>query len=113
MALDLSSREAINKITLDNLIEDAVERGDEDALKWLLNEAKKTKERTKADGTKFEVRKSINEIRPLYLAKFLKYKSKNKMSAELAKARKRERMERELDNKFADALQRLQANKKK
>lgn len=107
MALDLTSRESINKITLDMLIADAVERNDEEALKWLQTEATTKKERTKADGTKYEVNKSIVEIRPAYIKKFLDYKPKSTLSAEQAKARKQEKKQKELEDKFTKAFAQL------
>ena len=107
MALDLSSRESINKLTLDNLIADAVERGDKDALEWLQKEATSKKERTKADGTKYLVNKSIVEIRPAYIKKFLDYKPTSTLSAEQAKARKQEKKQKELEDKFAKAFAQL------
>ena len=107
MALDLSTRESINKITLDDLIGDAVERGDIKALKWLQEEATSTKERTKSDGTKYKVNKSIIEIRPAYIKMFLNYKPKSTLSAEQAKARKKEKKQKELADKFAQAFAKL------
>lgn len=103
MALDISSQDAIKKITLFNLIDDAAERGDIEALEWLEKEANTKKTRTKADGTKYEVNKSIVEIRPLYLKKFLNYKPKESKSSEAAKARKKEAAQKKLNDKFAEA----------
>ena len=107
MAIDIKNQEAIKKLTLDDLINDAVERGDSKALDWLEKEANTLKTRTKTDGTKYEVKKSIVEIRPLYLAKFLEYKPKGNRNSELAKKRKKEEQQKKLDNKFAAARAKL------
>jgi hypothetical protein len=103
MAIDIKNQEAIKKLTLDDLIADAVERGDAKALNWLEKEASTKKPRKKADGTKYLANKSIIEIRPLYLKKFLEYKPKASRSSEEAKKRKREEKEKELKDKFAEA----------
>lgn len=105
MALDLTNQEAIKKYTIKDLIADAVERNDLDALKWLQIEANTLKERTKSDGTKYEVKKSIVEIRAEYIKKYLNYKTKGKQSAEAAKARKREKRQQELDALFEKAFE--------
>lgn len=110
MPLNISTQEAIKKITLDNLIDDAVERGDIKALDWLEKEANSKKTRTKADGTKYEVNKSIVEIRPNYLKLFLKYQPKGRGTSEAAKARKKQEAQEKLNNKFAAA--RAKINKK-
>lgn len=107
MALDISSQDAIKKITLDNLIDDAVERKDSKALDWLEKEANTKKTRTKADGTKYEVNKSIVEIRPLYLKKFLGYEPKGRGSSDAAKARKKQEAQKKLNKKFEDARAKL------
>ena len=107
MALDLSSRESVNKITLDALIADAVQNGNKEALEWLQKEATSKKERTKADGTKYLVNKSIVEIRPAYIKMFHNYKPQSSLSAEQAKARKQEKKQKELEDKFAKAFAQL------
>lgn len=113
MALNLSSQESIRKITLDDLIEDSVERGDATALAWLEEQANTMKTRTKKDGTVYEVRKSIVEIRPEYLKRFLDYTSDAKKALEEAKRKKKEGKQREIDDKFSKAKARLQKNNKK
>ena len=54
MAINLSSQEEIRKLTLKDLIADAVERKDKDALKWLQEESAKKVERKREDGTVYE-----------------------------------------------------------
>ena len=107
MAIDIKNQEQIKKLTLDDLINDAVERGDAEALDWLEKEANTKKTRTKADGTKYEVNKSIVEIRPLYLKKFLNYQPKGNRNSNAAKERKKAEQQKKLDNKFAAARAKL------
>ena len=107
MAIDITNQEAIKKLTLDDLLNDAVERGDAEAIDWLDKEAHTKKNRTKADGTTYKANKSIVEIRPEYLKKFLEYKPKGNRSSEQAKARKRQEAEKKLNAKFEEARKKL------
>lgn len=107
MAINLSSQEEIRKLTLKDLIADAVERKDKDALKWLQEESAKKVERKREDGTVYEVDKSIVSIRAEYIKKFLDYKPVSTLSKEMAKARKREKREKEREAMFADAFAKL------
>ena len=104
MAINLSSQEEIRKLTLKDLIADAVERKDKDALQWLKEESAKKVERKREDGTIYEVDKSIVSIRAEYIKKFLDYKPASMLSKEMAKARKREKREKEREAMFADAF---------
>lgn len=101
--IDIKTAE-LNKLKLEDLIADAVERKDVAALEWLRNEANSMKERTREDGTKYEVRKSIVEIRPAYLKEFLGYTSKSEASKQKAKAAKKAKAQQALDDKFAAAF---------
>lgn len=107
MAINLSSQEEIRKLTLKDLIADAVERKDKDALKWLQEESAKKVERKREDGTVYEVDKSIVSIRAEYIKKFLDYKPASTLSKEMAKTRKREKREKEREAMFADAFAKL------
>lgn len=107
MAIDIKNQEAIKKLTLDDLINDAVERGDIKALDWLEKEAHTKKPRKKADGTTYEANKSIIEIRPLYLKEFLGYKAKSSRASEEAKKRQKAEKEKKLNDKFAEARAKL------
>lgn len=107
MSINLSSQEAIRKLTLIDLINDAVERNDKEALKWLETESGKKVERRKEDGTTYEVDKSIVSIRAEYIKKFLDYKPASTLSKEAAKARKREKREKERADLFAQAFSKL------
>lgn len=107
MAINLSNQEAIRKLTLTDLIDDAVERNDKDALEWLKVESGKKVERRKEDGTVYEVDKSIVSIRAEYIKKFLDYKPASTLSKEAAKARKREKREKERADLFAAAFAKL------
>lgn len=102
--IDISKPDTFKKLTIDELIADAVERKDVKALKWLQKEANSTKERTRDDGTKYEVRKSIVEIRAAYVKEFLGYKSKSEAAKERARQAKKEKSQKQLDDKFAAAF---------
>ena len=107
MAINLSSQEEIRKLKLTDLIQDDVERKDKDALKWLQDESGKQVERKREDGTVYKVDKSIVSIRAEYIKKFLDYKPASTLSKEAAKARKREKREKERADLFADAFAKL------
>ena len=108
MKIDLTKPETFKKLTLDDLINDAVEREDMEALKWLQTQSQIMKDRKREDGTIYKVRKSVVEYRPEYLKKFLKYKPAATPASEKAKQAKRDKAQRELDNKFAAAFKKLQ-----
>ena len=102
--IDISKPDTFKKLTIDDLIADAVERKDVKALKWVQKEANSTKERTRDDGTKYEVRKSIVEIRAAFVKDFLGYKSKCEAANERARQAKKEKSQKQLDDKFAAAF---------
>ena len=104
--IDITTAE-LNKLTLDNLIQDAVARKDVEALNWLKVQANEMKTRTREDGTKYEVRKSIVEIRPAYLKNFLGYQSKSDAAKERAKAQKKAKAQEKIDKAFEDAFAEL------
>ena len=104
MAIDLNNLEACRKLTLKDLIADAVERKDKKALVWLQEQSETMVDRTKEDGTTYKVNKSIVSIRSEYFKKFLDYKPKGKLSAEQAKQRKREKKAKEVADMFANAF---------
>ena len=107
MALNPNNVEEYRKTTLDNLIEDAVERKDETALMWLQEESKKKTKRLRADGTTTLVDKPMPAIRSEYAKKFLGYKVKGKQSAEEQRKRKQAKKEKELAEKFSKAFAQL------
>ena len=41
MAIDIKNQEQLRKLTLEDLVNDAVERKDKDALRWLEDESSK------------------------------------------------------------------------
>lgn len=94
----------LNKLNLDNLIEDAVARKDADALRWLKEQANEMKTRKREDGTSYKVRKSIVEIRPAYLKTFLNYVSKSEIAKQKAKEAKKAKAQKALDDKFEAAF---------
>lgn len=107
MAIDISKPETFKKLTLKDLIADAVARKDAEALKWLQEQANEKKERTKEGGEKYSVRKSIVEIRAAYVKKFLNYKTQGAVSKEKARAAKEAKVQKELDDMFAKAFAQL------
>ncbi len=104
--IDIATAE-LNKLTLDDLIADAVARKDRAALKWLQEQANEMKTRKKEDGSTYEVRKSIVEIRPAYLKDFLKYQSKSEAAKEKAKEAKKAKAQKKIDDAFAAAFAEL------
>lgn len=103
MAIDINKPETFKTLKLDDLINDAVERKDREALEWLQAQANEKKPREK-DGQKYEVRKSIVEIRAAYVKKFLGYKTVGAQAKERAKAAKEAKLQKALDDKFAAAF---------
>lgn len=101
-----------NDATLDDLINDAIERGDIEALNWLDTESGTFVER-KRNNKVIKVRKSISKIRAEYRTTFLDYKADNKKSAEIARQRKAKEEEAKRKAKFEEARKRLAENKKK
>ena len=91
MAIDISNQELIRKLTLQDLIDDAIERKDKEALRWLEDEAFKQVTRKKKDSDEtVEVTNPIISIRAAYLRKFLGYEPQpNKpYNKEAAKAKR-------------------------
>lgn len=107
MAINLNKPEEFKKLKLEDLINDAVEREDMEALKWLQEKSNTMKTRKREDGTTYEVRMSVVEYRPQYLKEFLKYKPVATPSKEKAKQAKKDKAQRELDDKFAKAFAKL------
>lgn len=80
----------IQKLKLTDLIADATERNDKEALEWLREQAMKKVTCTGKDGTTTEKYQPANMFRIEYLAKFCGYKRKN--TEKLTAEQKRERM---------------------
>lgn len=89
----------IQKLKLEDLIADAVERKDEAAIAWLKAEAMKMVERKGKDGSAKQMYQPVNMFRIEYLSKFCGYEKKSavKMTAEQKRKRK-------LDDMFNEAL---------
>lgn len=104
--IDIKTAE-VNKLTLDELIGDAVARKDKKALQWLKEQANEMKTRKKEDGSTYQVRKSIVEIRPAYLRDFLKYQSKSEAAKQRAKDAKKAKAQQKIDDAFAAAFAEL------
>ncbi len=103
MALDISTQEAIKRITLDDLINDAVESGDAKRLEYLQKEKKKKVKRAGKD-----VSNSLSSVRKAYITKYYDYKPKNKKNYEELKSK----AEKAVDDKFKEAFERLASSKK-
>jgi hypothetical protein len=80
----------IQKLKLSDLIADAAERKDEEALKWLHEQAMKKVERKGKDDSVTETFQPVNMFRVEYLTKFCGYKKKE--AVKLTAEQKRERM---------------------
>lgn len=92
----------IQKLKLSDLIADATERNDKEALEWLREQAMKKVECKGKDGSTAEKYQPANMFRVEYLTKFCGYEKKEavKMTAE----QKRERM---LDSMFNEAFDKI------
>ena len=73
MAIDIKDQMAIRKLTLDDLIEDSIERNDREAFRWLEDESFKTTTRKNKAGEDIVVSKPLITTRAEYLRKFLGY----------------------------------------
>jgi len=110
--IDITNPDSIKAIKkVEQLITDAVERNDIEALKWLQAEAYATKTRKREDGSTYEVKKSITEIRAAYIKKFLNYKTKSEASKARSKQAKKDKEKEQLDNAFAKAFAKLNGGK--
>lgn len=92
----------IQKLKLTDLIEDAVERNDKEAIEWLRAEAKKKVARKGKDGTITQAYQPVNMFRVEYLTKFCGYQKKE--AVRLTAEQKRERM---LDTMFEEAFAKI------
>ena len=104
MAIDITNPASFSKLTLENLIADAVERKDTEALNWLKVEANTMKDRTRTDGSTYKVRKSIVEIRAVYVKKFLGYTTESEAAKERARKAKLDKAQKKIDDAFAKAF---------
>lgn len=91
-------------MSLDDLIADAVARKDKSAIKWLQTETAR-KDIRKKDDKEIEVAHSITSLKFDYAKKFLGYEPKDKVRnyADIRR-RNQEKKQRELEDKFAAAL---------
>ena len=80
----------IQKLKLEDLIADAVERKDEEAIAWLRTEAMKIVERKGKDNSVKQMYQPANMFRIEYLTKFCGYEKKSaiKMTAEQKREQK-------------------------
>lgn len=111
MAIDITSKEAIRKLTLKELVADAVERKDIEALRFLEDESSKKETKTKEDGTTYEASINIIKIRTEYLKKFLGYVPQSELSKDAKRAQQKAKREKEKSDMFANAFKALKAKK--
>ncbi|MGI6173371.1 MAG: hypothetical protein ACOYI8_05660 [Christensenellales bacterium] len=111
MAIDITSKEAIRKLTLKDLVDDAVERKDIEALRYLEDESSRKETKTKADGTTYEANINIIKIRTGYLKKFLNYVPQSELSKDAKSAQQKAKREKEKSDMFATAFKALKGQK--
>lgn len=78
MAININDITAVRKLTIEDLLNDTVERQDYEAYEWLDRARHETAERKKKDGTVETGKRTLQSIRSEYLQKFLGYKPKTK-----------------------------------
>ena len=94
----------IKKIGLADLINDAVERNDREALEWLKTESKKEVEcKGKHGYGSFMKRQPVQRYRVRYLELFCGYKK-----SEVAKTTAKQKSDKKLDDMFSEAFAQLQ-----
>lgn len=93
-------KDNLTKLTLDDLIKDAVERKDKEALEFLKENSAKEITRKNKQGKKITVNQPITAYRMEYLKQFCGYKNSTARQAEKTKQRKA----KELADKFAAAF---------
>lgn len=79
----------IKKLTLADLIADAAERNNREALEWLRTEANKMVDRKAKDGTVTQVHQSVNAFRTEYLTRFCGYSKKQTVQRTAAEKREK------------------------
>lgn len=113
MAIDITNQEVIRKLTREDLINDAVERGDKTALRWLEDEFFKmvpVKDKNGKETGEFKPNPLIS-IRAEYLRKFLGYTpNDSKANTAAAKARAKSEREAALRAKFEEAFRKVNGN---
>ena len=98
----------IMAMSIDDLIADAVTRKDKSALLWIQKEMKKKDIRKKGDK-EIEVVHSITTLKFDYAKKYLGYVAKDKVkNYEDLRRRAQEKKKKELEDKFAQALQAIE-----
>ena len=92
----------IQKLKLTDLINDATERNDKEALEWLREQAMKKVESKGKNGSPAEKYQPVNMFRIEYLTRFCGYKKKE--AVKLTAEQKRERM---LGSMFDEAFAKI------
>lgn len=111
MAIDITNQEALKKLTIYDLLNDAAERGDEKALDWLEEQTKIEETRTNTKtGKTYTVPKGIVSIRAEYIRDYLGYKPK-KPTNNAAKEAKKAKRQKEMADAIAAARKKLAKNK--
>lgn len=107
MAIDITNTAELKNLKLEDLVQDAVERGDKKALNFLKEQANSMVTRKRENGTTYEVHKSITAYRAEYLKKFCGYQPKSANAKNQAKKRKAEQKQTALDKLFDEAFAKL------
>lgn len=110
MAIDLANTEKFRKLTREDLINDAVERNDKNALRWLEDEFFKEVPVKDKEGNPTDKMKPnpLVSIRAEYLRKFLGYvPNQNKPNSDEAKAKAKAEREAQLRKTLQDAFNKL------
>ena len=92
----------MTKVSLKDLIDDAVARGNEEAVQFLVDEDNKKTIRTTKEGKEIEAKQNITAYRPKYLKKYCGYATKTVSTADKKKQK---------EELFADAFKRIRAAK--
>ena len=111
--IDINNKEAIRKLTLKDMVEDAVARNDIKALRFLEDESRRKETKTKEDGTTYEASVHIIKIRTEYLKQFLGYVPQSELSKEAKKEQQKKKREKEKSDMFAEAFKALTEKKDK
>lgn len=110
--IDINDYDSLKKITLYDLIDDATERDDLEALRWIEDERHKKITRTsKKDGTTYEADNPIISMRAQYFRKFLGYEPKKPNTAKAREAAKAKRQQ-EIDAYMAEAFKKIGKKRK-
>ena len=105
MAINVSDTKNLRSISMEDMVKDAVERKDIEALRWLEDKSREKTTHTRKDGTTYSAFTSIVSIRAEYLRKYYNYVPMSKIaSAEKQKEKKRAAREEKRASLFSAAF---------